>query len=81
MEKPINTKVTNKEYSVRKRKNDIKNYLPSAENLVTSLSHTITNSSGWKEYSFEFFTSEHKAANIAFVALSASAEVKNIKMQ
>jgi len=26
-EKPITTKVTNKEYSVRKRKNDIKNYL------------------------------------------------------
>ena len=27
MEKPIHTKVTNKEYSVRKRKSDIKNYL------------------------------------------------------
>lgn len=26
-EKPINTKITNKEYSVKKRKNDIKNYL------------------------------------------------------
>ena len=26
-EKPLNTKITNKEYSVRKRKNDIKNYL------------------------------------------------------
>ncbi len=27
LEKPINTKITNKEYSVRKRKNDIKKYL------------------------------------------------------
>lgn len=27
MEKPIHTKITSKEYSVRKRKNDIKNYL------------------------------------------------------
>lgn len=27
MEKPLNTKITNKEYSVRKRKIDIKNYL------------------------------------------------------
>lgn len=27
MEKPLNTKITNKEYSVRKRKSDIKNYL------------------------------------------------------
>ena len=27
LEKPLNTKITNKEYSVRKRKNDIKNKL------------------------------------------------------
>lgn len=27
LEKPLNTKITNKEYSVRKRKTDIKNYL------------------------------------------------------
>ena len=45
MEKPIHTKVANKEYSVRKRKNDIKTYLQTKKKAEFSELFTIYNKS------------------------------------
>ncbi|MBE6761441.1 MAG: hypothetical protein E7551_04070 [Ruminococcaceae bacterium] len=59
---------------------DIQSFLPSDENLITSQSSMATSAGDWKEYSFEFFTSEHKAVNIAFVALDENAKVKEISI-
>lgn len=55
-------------------------YEPNLNSLLSSQSTVTTNANGFKEYTFNFYTSTRRAVKLFFWSLNGAAEVQNIQL-